>query len=140
MSYCTEADLDRVYGSEDITLLADHDRDGDRDTEVVTRALAWADHLIESKLAAAIPLPLTAPYPPRLVDIAIDLAYYRLFRVATDDAMTRFKAAVAQLDAIRDGKETLGLDGSGADLQAQALDVAYAGPDRVFTAAEMEGY
>jgi phage gp36-like protein len=110
MSYCTETQLDTEFGAEDITLLADRDGDGVRDVGAIDRALAWADNLIDSKLSGAVvPFPFTPPYPPRLVDIALDLAYFRLFRTPTEEATNRYKEALFHLDAIRDGKEWLGL-------------------------------
>lgn len=141
MTYCTEVQLDTEFGPEAITLLADRDGDGVRDVGVIARALDWADNLINSKISGAIePFPLAAPYPPRLVDIAVDLAYYRLFRVPTEEATDRYKEAVRQLDAIRDGKESLGLDGAGAAVTAESDDIAFGGPDRMFSDDTLAGY
>jgi phage gp36-like protein len=141
MTYCTEAQLDTEFGPEAVTLLADRDGDGVRDVGVVARALDWADNLINSKISGAIePFPLAAPYPPRLVDIAVDLACYRLFRVPTEEAADRYKGAVRQLDAIRDGKESLGLDGVGAAAVGESDTVAFAAPDRIFDDSAMAGY
>jgi phage gp36-like protein len=140
MSYATEAKLDTEFGAEEITLLADRDRDGTRDAGVIAAALAWADNLINSKLVSVVPLPLTAPYPPRLVDIAADLAYYRLHRIPTDEATKRHDDAVRQLDAVRDGKENLGLDGTGATAMQEGGSVEVEAPARLFDDATLSGY
>lgn len=140
MSYATEADLDREFSAEIITILADRDMDGVRDQGVVARALEWSDNFINSKIVTVVQLPLVAPYPPRLVDIALDLAYYRLHRLPTDEVLARYKSASLQLDAVRDGKESLGLAGGGATIQEQEADVAFSVPESVFSDRSMAGY
>lgn len=140
MTIATEAGLDREFSAEAITILADRDMDGVRDPGVVARSLEWADNFVNSKLVTVAQLPLVPPYPPRLVDIALDLAFYRLHRLPTDEVSARFKSAVVQLDAVRDGKESLGLDGAGTALQEQDADVAFSVPESVFNDRSMVGY
>ena len=113
-SYATRADLDKKQWAVEIAQLADRDRDGEEDAGVVDSALAWACAVIDSKLAGRIDLSMSAPYPARLVDICCDLARYELYGVQpTEHVRLRYEDAVKQLDAVRDGKETLGLDPSG---------------------------
>jgi phage gp36-like protein len=113
-AYATRSDLDKKQWSVELAQLADRDRDGEEDAGVVDSALAWACSLIDSKLAGRIDLSMAAPYPARLVDIACDLARYELYGVQpTEHVRLRYEDAIKQLDAVRDGKETLGLSPNG---------------------------
>jgi phage gp36-like protein len=112
--YATRADLDKKPWSNELPILADRDRDGEEDVGVVDGALAWATRMIDSKLAGRFDLASLTAIPPRIVDIACDLARYELYGdQVTEHVRLRYEDAISQLNAARDGKETLGIQSDG---------------------------
>lgn len=122
MSYAQEHDLDAAFGATEISQLSDRDGNGTRDSGVIAVALGKADALIDSKLAARFALPLASPYPPRLVDVACDLARHELYiGPPPEHVQVRYALALKQLDAVRDGLETLGLDAGGQPVENEMV-------------------
>ena len=120
MPYATQQDMVDHFGATRIAQLTDRVNGTTIDTAVLNKALAWADNLINSKVATRLTVPVT-PVPGRLIDIACDLGLYALYDVGVpDDVRLRYQDAVRQLDAVRDGKETLGIDALGAEPAAPA--------------------
>jgi phage gp36-like protein len=139
-SYATRSDLEKKQWAVELAQLADRDRDGEEDAGVVDSALAWACSLIDSKLAGRIDLSMAAPYPARLVDICCDFARYELYGVQpTEHVRLRYEDAIRQLDAVRDGKETLGLSSSGDPVLA-ANPILISSESNVFGNNQLEFY
>jgi phage gp36-like protein len=115
--YATRADLDKKQWAGELAQLADRDMDGYEDDGVVDAAIAWSCALIDSKLTGRVDLSLSSPFPPRLVDIACDLTRYELYGVQPiEHVRQRYEDAIKQLDAVRDGKESLGLTTAGEEV------------------------
>jgi phage gp36-like protein len=139
-SYAARADIDKKQWAIELAQLADRDRDGEEDAGVVDSALAWACAVIDSKLAGRVDLSMSAPYPARLVDIACDLARYELYGVQpTEHVRLRFEDAIKQLDAVRDGKETLGLSSNGDPVLATS-PILISSNANVFGTNQLEFY
>lgn len=111
MTYATTADITARYPG----VLADsapRDSNGALDAAAIDSALTYADALIDGRLAvrfgtAAVPVP--APVPPALIDLAVDLALHKLLTglAYTDERQKRHDAALARLDRIASGREEL---------------------------------
>lgn len=105
MAYATEAALALRYGQTEIDQLADKDNDGTPDTGAVQGALDDASDEIDSYIGGRYPLPLTAPYPDRLVLVCSEIARYRLFDdKPTDEVRKRYEDCIKWLKDVRDGK------------------------------------
>ena len=112
MTYAAQQDMIDRFGNAEVVALSDRNQDGLIDAAVVTRAIADAGVEIDGYLAGryALPLPLV---PSLLNGVCCDIARYRLCGAdvqETDAIRNRYKDAVKMLEAMRDGKLTLGLD------------------------------
>lgn len=138
MSYATQQDLIDRFGDIELKELADRDGDGIIDAAVLADALADADALIDSYIANRYDLPL-ATTPARLIDVASDIARYKLYKDSPLDAVTdRYKDAMAFLRDVSAGKASL--DVGGAEPAAAGDTVQTSGDGRNFTAAKMGGF
>jgi phage gp36-like protein len=111
MGYATKEDIDDLYGTDLLVRIADYDRDGAPDTEVVDRGLQAADEICDAYLSAQYPVPVV-PTPGVVKNCAIDIAVYKiaLGRTGrTDEMRLRYEDALAILEKISTGKVGLGL-------------------------------
>lgn len=138
MAYATQQDLIDRFGEEDILQLADRDEDGAIDAAVTAKALADADALIDGYVGKRHDLPL-AQVPPLLTRLAVDLAYFFLFRTGpTEDARKAYDAAQRFLRDIASGAAVLDVAGSEPARDGQV--VLAAGPTRVFDRDTLKGF
>jgi phage gp36-like protein len=112
--YATESDLDTLFGAEEITRLADHDRDGVRDAGVIDAALDFAHVRAHSILGHRIQNLLTQPEQLAGLKYPVaDLARWFLYGTrSTDEVQARADAALKHLKDVREGAEDLGISGS----------------------------
>jgi phage gp36-like protein len=143
MAYATLADLEAAFGSKEVLLLADRDRDQVADASVVARAGEDAEAEINSYLASRYVLPLD-PVPAQVRTLACDIARYRLDaanpRQATKD---RYDAAVRTLRDLAAGKATLGgasLSGPQPEGPTPASQFAVEGGARLFGDDQLAGF
>ena len=111
MGYATKEDIDDLYGTDLLVRVADYDRDGAPDTEVVDRGLQSADEICDAYLSAKYTIPVT-PTPGVVKNCAVDIAIYKiaLGRAGrTDEMRIRYEDALAILEKISTGKIGLGL-------------------------------
>lgn len=117
MPYCTQTDLVNAYGEPAITQLTDRINKPpiSIDTTVLDAAIASAEGEIDMYLAARYKLPIT-DVPGTLVEIAIKLAYRKLFTNIKDDHPAELEAAraIKKLEGLANGRLSLGLDQGGA--------------------------
>ena len=120
MSYATQEDLLDAFGLDELVQLTDKTGAGAINPIMIDEALAWADSFIDSKISARFALPVAAPYPQRLVEIAKDLARYRLYKSVPPEFIRQtYDDALKQLNDVRDGKESFGLNVSGIESSIQ---------------------
>jgi len=111
MPYATKEDIDQLYGEDLLIRVADYDRDGTPDDEVVARGLQSADEVCNAYLSAQYPVPVT-PVPGVVRTCAIDIAVYKIALGRggrTDEMRVRYEDALALLEKISTGKIGLGL-------------------------------
>ena len=100
----------------------------------VLAALEQADNVINSRLAG-VTLPLTAPYPPLVVDTANKLARFFLYKVGRPQYVADdYADAMRFLEDVRTGKASIGLDAAGSTEVEVAAGAVVVAPDTVFTA------
>jgi phage gp36-like protein len=130
MSYATLAMLTDRYGLRMLADLTDRGEvaTGAVDTDVVDRALADADAVIDGYLAGRYTLPL-ATVPPLVADIAASIAIWRLHPSAADPKIEAdYREALRMLRDIADGRvripaggvEPVATGGSGARMTDRA--------------------
>lgn len=109
--YASKEDIDNLYGVELLVRLADNNRDGIPDPEIVDRGLVAADEICDAYLSAVYTVPLTST-PGVIRNCAIDIAVYKIALsrgTRTDEMRLRYEDALAILDKISAGKIGLGL-------------------------------
>lgn len=109
--YATQSDLERRFGVDELVQLTDRASPpaGVIDAAVLEEALGAAASEIDGYIAMVYARPLTV-VPPRLVNLACDIARYHLYTHAAPELVTeRYKAAVAFLRLVASGDASLGL-------------------------------
>jgi phage gp36-like protein len=110
MGYASKDDIDKLYGTDLLVRVADYDRDGQPDPDVVARGLEGADEICDAYLSAQYPVPVV-PTPGVVKNCAIDIAVYKMALGRggrTDEMRVRYEDALALLEKISTGKVGLG--------------------------------
>lgn len=116
MSYCTRQNLIDRFGEPELIQLTDRNGLGIIDDAVLDQAIADADAEIDGWIAGRYALPL-ATVPPALVRVACDITRYRLYDQAVPDTIKmRYDDVVRFLTKLGEGKITLGLDNTQAEI------------------------
>lgn len=141
MTYTTLDILVDRYGQDTLQRLTDRATPpaGAIDVEVVNRALADADGVIDGYLAGRYQLPLDQT-PPLLADIAASIAIYKLHpRSAPEKIEADYRDALASLNRIAQG--VIRLDVAGVEPEASgASGVQATDRARPMTAANLKGF
>lgn len=141
MPYTTPEELRTRFGAVEIDQLADPLRTGTPDDEIVGRAIADADALINAHLAGRYTLPLLT-VPEVLSTIACDVARFKLWhRQAPEEVRERYEDALAQLKMFALGTLVLPPDAiTGESAPVQSIRTEVITPGRVFTRDTLSGY
>lgn len=138
MAYATQADLEDAFAADEIRQLADRNRDGVADSNVIAAVLARADSTIDGCLRGRYALPLTT-VTPDIKGVACDLAIYWLHPDAVPDRRREaFEDAMSWIRDVSAGRVLLQLPAAAAD--ASAGSPAYSAPDPVFSADTLASY
>lgn len=107
-AYVTKAEIERAIGEKTLRVIADDDKDGSADTDVVTGAILEASSIADSYLQDY--LPLEAPTDAlKSAVIAIAVQKIRLPRDrTTEDSRRAYDAAIQWLRDVAGGKAALG--------------------------------
>jgi len=143
MSYCVQADIEKLLPSADLVQLADDDEDGTADAAVIAEAIATVDGDIDAYLQERYELPLSST-PEVVKNISVDLAIYYLYsRRSIDDPVrtARHNSAMKKLRDIADGKISLGLSTpeseQGGSIQSSTTNTDI---DRVYDSDTLENF
>ena len=144
MSYAASGDLVDRFSEASLLLVAATLADPDvLDTDKVELAIAGADAIIDLHCRGRYALPLS-PVPPEILGISCDIARFKLYSdstKATEAATDAYKAAMAMLVAIRDGKTPLDATlATAADAGASEDTVELVGNDPFFTRCSLKGF
>ena len=140
MPYATLDDLIERASEAEIRQIADRDRDGTIDPDVIESALIAADNLVNGYVATKYAMPL--PSVPDLVRTwATIIARYELHHNGAPDHVVRdYDRALAALKDVAAGRATLPV-APGEDAPAQVSGTVMAAhPPKVFTAARLRGW
>lgn len=110
--YTDRDDLIQRYGEAELIELTDRHRQGIVDEEVLTRAIADAEALVDSYLAPRYVLPLAADLVQgsNLPQAAADIARYNLYGAhAPDEVEKRYERQVKWLRDLSQGAASLGV-------------------------------
>lgn len=137
MAYTTLADLRTRYGAE-IDQLMDRDNTGIPDETIGDEAIAGADALIDTHLAARYPVPVS-PTPKLLTLLCGDIARYLLWDDSVPEIVRqRYEDAIETLQAISRGKADL--VGASGEIDSSTRSDAGAIYTAGRTPIDMEGY
>ncbi|WP_321362601.1 DUF1320 domain-containing protein [uncultured Celeribacter sp.] len=140
MTYATLTDLIERAGETEVRQIADRNRDGEPDADVIEAALKSADNTINGYVGAKYTLPFVSV--PDLVNTwAISIARYVLHRNgAPDHVDTDYKDAIAALKDVARGLIALPVNEGEAAPVSQTGTVMAAHPAQVFTPAKLRGW
>ena len=140
MTYATLTDLSERAGDTEIRQIADHDRDGTPDPDVIAAALADADSTIDGYIGAKYDLPLASV--PSLVNTwAVSIARYILHRNgAPENVKEDYKEAIAALKDVSRGLIALPVAAGETAPSTVNGTVMASHPDPVFTPAKLRGW
>lgn len=140
MTYAALLDLIERAGETEIKQIADRDRDGTPDPDVVEAALVDADNVIDGYVFARYSRPLPN-IPPILKTWAVSIARYTLHRNgAPDHVATDYKDAIAVLKDVSAGRYALPVAEGLDKPTAQTGQVLAAHPPQVFTPNKLQGW
>ena len=143
--YADLDDLKTLCGDEELIQLTDRadPPSGEIDAGVVALALSAAGNEIDGYVAAQYAVPL-ATVPALLVNLAADIARYRLYKDApTDQARKRYEDAVKTLTNISKGIIKLPIEGaSGSSAEPAGRDgvMVIQSEERIFSRSTMRGW
>lgn len=141
MTYATQQDLIDRFGEEELIQRTDRavPPTGQIDADVVGKALADADHMINGYARGRYRVPLD-PAPEIICRMACDLARYFLFPSNPPESVrTNYEDARAALRDIAAGR--LHLQAAGIEAAtAEPSDVRFESAQPVFTRQSMEGF
>lgn len=142
--YADLDDLKTLCGDEELIQLTDRadPPSGLIDEAVTAGALTAAAHVIDGYVGAQYQLPLSSSVP-LLIDLACDIARYRLYKTAaTDQVRQRYEDAIKMLVSISKGVVKLPVadEGSGSGEPAGRSDVmTIQSEPRIFSRTSMRG-
>jgi len=140
MTYATLADLTERAGDAEIRQVADRDRDGTPDPEVIAAALEDADNTVNGYVGAKYALPLSS-VPAVVVTWAVSIARYVLHRNgAPDHVRDDYKDAIAALKDVSRGLIALPVEVGETPPTTVNGTVMSAHPDPVFTPEKLRGW
>ena len=112
MAYCTLPDVVQRFPQQSVIELTDDDLTGEVVYSVFDSAASDAAELMDSYLRGRYALPLATPFPPLIIQVAVDLTIYRLYSRRFDQAMPeeiskRYDRALKTLREIQSGTARL---------------------------------
>lgn len=134
MAYCIQADVQEQLDEERLIQLTDDEGAGVVNADRVDRAIADADAEIDSYLSKRYTVPLS-PVPVLVRMLSVDLAVWNLYsRKGVEDPVRkeRYQARVKLLQALGEGKATLGVDPEPGE-GGQQIKTGRTKDDRIFT-------
>lgn len=140
MTYATHDDLIDRAGANELRQIADRDRDGVADPEVLDAALADADNVINGYVETKFLTPLD-PVPDLVRTWAVSIARYGLHRNgAPDNVKDDYRDAIAALKDVSAGRIALPVAAGETAPKPLTGTTLAAHPPQVFTADKLRGW
>jgi phage gp36-like protein len=106
--YTTKAEIERAIGEKTLRVIADDDKDGEADPDVVDGAILEGSSIAESYLQDFLPIdPVPASLSRAVISIAVQLIRIPRDRT-TEDSRRGYDAAIMWLRDVSAGKAALG--------------------------------
>ncbi len=139
MAYVAEADFTARFGSAELGQVLDL-TDGRTFAAAADDASAIIDSYLASVPGRNYVLPLTAPFPARVIELAADITRYKLWgQAAPDIVKARYEAALEFLKAVAAGELAIvGLEEE--PVVGASGGIEFYAKDRVFTDESLEGF
>ena len=140
MTYATLPDLIKRAGQQEILQIADRDRDGTPDPDVVEAAIRDGMNVVNGYVAAKYAVPL--PSVPDLVRTwTVSIARYTLHRnTPPDHVRTDFEDAIKALKDVAAGRIVLPVEAGEEPPASVAGTVMAEHPPKVFTPEKLRGW
>jgi phage gp36-like protein len=142
MAYSTLADIQKQLSSTDLVQLTDDSGAGVVDSDVVTRAIADADEMIDGYIGLRVGVPLTT-VPSMVRMFSVELAIYNLYArrsdTIPDTRKTRYDNSMKLLLRIAEGKLSLGANDPEGNPPSKA-GISYSGSDQVMTSDTLDRF
>lgn len=140
MTYASHSDLTDRAGARTLIQIADHDKDGVADVEVLGKALTDADSLIDGYVGTRFATPLD-PVPNLVNTWAVSIALYVLHRNGAPDNVEKdYDDAIKALKDVAAGRIALPVEAGETALAEQTGTTMAAHPPQVFTTARLRGW
>lgn len=140
MTYAVLSDLLDRAGTAEIKQIADRDRDGIPDQDVIAAALEDADNAIDGYVFARYSRPLPS-IPPVLKTWAVSIARYVLHRNGAPDHVAQdYKDAITALKDVAAGRYVLPVATGETEPEVQTGRVLADRPAQVFTPEKLRGW
>lgn len=140
MSYATLDDLIKRAGEDEILKIADRDRDGEADAEVVDGALGDAASIVDGYVKTRYDLPLLNT-PDLVRTWTVSIARYTLHRNGAPEYVENdYKAAIRALQDLAKRLIDLPPDATGASAGTPSTGPLGASPAEVFSDENMRGW
>ena len=140
MTYATLADLTERAGDAEIRQVADRDRDGTPDPDVIAAALEDADNTVNGYVGAKYALPLQT-VPPLVVTWAVSIARYVVHGNGPPAHVIRdYEEAIKALKDVARGLIALPVEAGETPPTTVNGTVMSAHPDPVFTPEKLRGW
>ena len=141
MSYCDIDDLQEQISEDELIGLSDDAAAGAVDDDVISRAIADADAVVDVYCHERYTVPLT-PVPAMIRRVSVDIAIYNLYSRRDDSApetrQDRYKEALRFLEKVAAGKIGLGVATPAPADTPDSIDLA--SNTRIFTRDKMDGF
>lgn len=140
MTYATLDDLIARAGIDEIRQVADRDRDGAPDPDVVSGALSHADNTINGYVRARYSLPFN-DVPDLVRTWAVSIARHFLHRAGPPDyVVADYKDALGALKDVAAGRMGLPVPAGAAEPVSDTGTVQASHPAQVFTSDKLRGW
>lgn len=139
MNYASQAEMEARFAASELIRLTAGNSAGAIDAARIAEVLGEADNLINASVGVRYQLPL-AVVPDLLVDIACDIARYRLYPLdVPEQVAARYKDARATLDRIADGRMVLEAAGIAAS-SSEPSGIAFDSGSKLFSRTSMRRF
>ncbi len=140
MSYATLSDLINRAGDVEVRQIADRDRDGTPDPDVIEAAIRDGENMVNGYVAAKYAVPL-ASVPDLVRTWTVSIARYVLHRnTPPDHVRTDFEDAIKALKDVAAGRLVLPVAAGEEAPATVAGKIMAEHPPQVFTPAKLRGW
>lgn len=137
MAYLIKADMQELFGDEELVQLTDRVSGGVIDDVVLDKAITFAEDVID----AIVPKSIRPGKTALVTNLAADIARWRLYDdLAPEHVQRRYDEAMKMLRDVAAGKASLGVNADTGEEINTAAGVKATTNTRVFNDSSLAGY